>query len=268
MKTKFGFIGCGNMGGALVRAVSRCTPGDALILCDFDPAKTAALASLTGASVADAKTAAKESTYLFLGVKPQMLSALFEDIRPVLKARTDPFVLVTMAAGISIEAVANMAGTPCKIIRIMPNTPVSVGAGTVLYAFNAGVTEEDVDTFRAAMACAGHLEPLDEQKIDAASAISGCGPAYVCLFAEALADGGVACGLPRDKASAYAAQTIAGTAKLILESGMHPGALKDAVCSPGGTTIEGVLSLEEHTFRAAVSSAVIAAYEKTLKLKK
>lgn len=126
----------------------------------------------------------------------------------------------------------------------------------------------DLDSFAALMAPAGLVDPLDEKLIDAASAISGCGPAYVYLFLEALADGGVACGLPRDKALAYAAQTVEGAARMVLESGKHPGALKDAVCSPAGSTIQGVRALEANGFRSAALEAVIAAYDKTLELGK
>ena len=124
--------------------------------------------------------------------------------------------------------------------------------------------QSDLDNFAALMAPAGLVDPLDEKLIDAASAISGCGPAYVYLFLEALADGGVACGLPRDKALAYAAQMVAGTAQLMLDQHEHPGQLKDGVCSPGGTTIQGVRTLEDRGFRSAVMEAVIAAYDKTV----
>ena len=150
----------------------------------------------------------------------------------------------------------------------MPNTPVSVGAGVVLYSVNEKVAQNEIDEFCKALSAAGVVDPIPEDKIDAASALSGCGPAFVALFAEALADGAVECGLPRDKAALYAAQTILGTAHLILESGKHPAQIKDAVCSPGGTTIEGVHALEKGKFRAASMSAVTSAYEKTLKLKK
>ena len=154
----------------------------------------------------------------------------------------------------------------CPVIRIMPNTPAAIGAGVVQYCGQA-VTVEELDDFAALIAPAGLVDPVSESLIDAASAVSGCGPAFAYLFAEALADGGVACGLPRDKAMAYAAQMLAGSARMVLESGKHPGALKDAVCSPGGTTIQGIRTLEERGFRAAAMDAVIAAYEKTLKLR-
>jgi len=268
MKTTFGFIGCGNMGGALASAVAKSVGGESLLLCDAFSEKAEALAKSCGASVASTRDAAKESDYLFLGVKPQGFETLLEEIAPVLKQRPDDFVLVTMAAGVSISAVEHMADCDCAVIRIMPNTPVAVGEGMILYDANAKTTQAQIDAFVEALSNAGRLDRLPEEKIDAASALSGCGPAFVYLFAEALADGAVECGLPRDKANLYAAQTLAGAAKLLLTSGKHPGELKDAVCSPGGTTIAGVHALEDGAFRSSAISAVTAAYEKTLKLKK
>jgi pyrroline-5-carboxylate reductase len=154
------------------------------------------------------------------------------------------------------------------VIRIMPNIPASVGTGVILYDHTENVTEEAVEAFRASMQHAGLVDPLPEKLIDAGSALSGCGPAFVSMFVEALADGAVACGLPRDKALAYAAQTVAGSAKMLLESGMHPGQLKDAVCSPAGSTIVGVNTLEQGGFRGSAMDAVIAAFEKTKELGK
>ena len=268
MKGTFGFIGCGNMGGALAGAVAKTVIGKQITLCDACTEKAEMLATQCGARVADVQTVARECRYIFLGVKPQGFDGLFEEIRPILKKRDDELVLITMAAGISISAVEKLAGSDCPIIRIMPNTPVSVGEGMILYAANDQVSEEQIEVFQNALSAAGILDRIPEDKIDAASALSGCGPAFVYLFAEALADGAVECGLPRDKAMLYAAQTLSGASKLLLTSGKHPGALKDAVCSPGGTTIAGVHALENSAFRAAAMSAVTAAYEKTLKLKK
>ncbi len=265
---KFGLIGCGNMGGALASAIAKSVAGEHIVLCDACPEKAQTLANAFGARVANAKAVASECTYIFLGVKPQGFAALFDEIRPILQAREDKFVLVSMAAGIAIKTVEQYVGKPCRVIRIMPNTPAAVGEGMILYDANAWVTDERLDTFRNALTAAGRLDRLDEEKIDAASALSGCGPAFVYLFAEALADGAVECGLSRDKAMLYASQTLAGAAKLLLTSGKHPGELKDAVCSPGGTTIAGVHALEAGAFRASVMGAVTAAYEKTLKLKK
>ena len=150
----------------------------------------------------------------------------------------------------------------------MPNMPVAVGEGMILYTVNDFVSKEELDGFLASMQYAGMLDKIDEDKIDAASCVSGCGPAFVFMFCEALADGAVECGLPRDKALLYAAQTLIGSATMLIETGEHPGKLKDAVCSPAGSTIEGVKALEEGAFRADVMNAVKSAYKRTLELGK
>lgn len=268
MNKVFGFIGCGNMGGALASAVAKSACDGKLLLCDDCAEKATALATSIGAEVVDLATVATKADYIFLGVKPQGFEGLFESLRPMLQARANVPVLVSMAAGVSIAAVEKLAGCACPVIRIMPNTPVAVGEGMILYAHNELVTAEMLGEFCKALSKAGVLDAIPEDKIDAASALSGCGPAFVYLFAEALADGAVSCGLARDKAMLYAAQTLRGAAELLIASGKHPGELKDAVCSPGGTTIEGVKALENGAFRASVMAAVTAAYEKTLKLKK
>jgi len=148
----------------------------------------------------------------------------------------------------------------------MPNTPCAIGQGVILCAPNAHVTAEDTAEFRTLMAGAGLIDELPEKLIDAAGTLTGCGPAFAYLFAEALADGGVACGLPRAKAQTYAAAMLRGSAAMVLETGKHPGELKDAVCSPGGTTIEGVAALERNGFRSAAIEAVRASFGKTEKL--
>ena len=266
---KFGFIGCGNMGGALASAVAKTVSGKDLLFCDASLEKAQALASKYNAQASnDAKAVAAECRYIFLGVKPQGFDSLFAEISPILSKRTDRFVLISMAAGVTIARVAKLSGCDCPIIRIMPNTPVAVGEGMILYSANEMVSEEELQTFTASLSAAGCLDAIPEEKIDAASAVSGCGPAFVYLFAEAVADGGVECGLPRDKALLYAAQTLKGAAELLLKTGKHPGELKDAVCSPGGTTIAGVHALEDCSFRSAAMNAVTAAYERTLELKK
>ena len=154
------------------------------------------------------------------------------------------------------------------MIRIMPNTPCAVGEGVILCDANSLVSREELEEFTEGMSGAGVIDRLDEKLIDAGSAVAGCGPAFVCLLMEALADGGVACGLPRQKALLYAAQMVKGTAALQLAAGDHPGVMKDAVCSPGGSTIAGVRTLEERGFRGAAMDAVIAAAEKTRELGK
>ena len=264
MFEKIGFIGTGNMGAAIATAVAG--QGRELLLANRSPAKAQALAQTLGARAVKNPEAAAESDLLFLGVKPQMMADLLESIAPVLRSREERVVLVTMAAGLSCEDIRDMAGAPYPVIRMMPNTPCAIGKGVVQYC-GLGVSGEELDEFAALLAPAGLIDRVDEKLIDAASAVSGCGPAFAYLFIEALADGAVACGLPRDKAMAYAAQMLAGSAQMVLESGKHPGALKDAVCSPGGTTIQGVRALEEGGCRAAARNAVIAAYEKTRKMK-
>ncbi len=265
---EFGFIGCGNMGGALAQAASKVISADRLAVCDADASKTEFLTKNKKATAASLAEVAENSRYIFLAVKPQGMAALLKTLSPILKKRTDSFVLVSIAAGVSIAEIEEMAQMECPVIRIMPNTPVLVGKGMTVYATNSRVSEEQTEGFLNGLSASGCLDQLAEGLIDAAGSLSGCGPAFVYLFAEALADGGVAGGLPREKALLYAAQTICGASEMILHTGKHPGELKDAVCSPGGTTIEGVRALEEGAFRATCMNAVLAALEKTKRLKK
>ena len=264
----YGFIGTGNMGGALARAAAKTVEVRSCIyLANRTPEKAARLADEIGASVTDNQTIARECDYILLGVKPQMMAGMLSEIAPVLRQRTTPFVLLSMAAGLTIARIREMAGGDYPVIRIMPNTPASVGEGMIQYC-SSNVTAEEEEAFLRIMTPAGRLDAVPESLIDAASCVSGCGPAWVYQFIEALADGGVACGLPRAKAQEYAAQMVLGSAKLVLESGKHPGELKDAVCSPGGSTIQGVRVLEEHGLRGAVMDAVIASYNKTKEMGK
>ncbi len=260
-----GFIGTGNMGSALARAAAR-RGGCRILLANRTPEKARVLAQALGCETAANERAAAQADYLFLGVKPQMLPQLLSSLAPVLAARTDRFVLVTMAAGAPLAQISTLLGSDYPVIRIMPNTPAAIGAGMVPYCANSAVTQAELDRFLDAMSSAGRFLPLPEQQIDAASAVAGCGPAFVDLFLEALADGGVACGLPRAAANELAAQMTLGAAQLALETGQHPAVLKDAVCSPGGTTIQGVRALEAGGFRSAVIEAVIAAFEKNKSL--
>jgi pyrroline-5-carboxylate reductase len=264
---KVGFIGAGNMGGALATAVTKA--GYRVCVYDKDEAKTAALSEKIGAKVLkNANDVIFNCTFVFLGVKPQMLEELAKEIRPLLDemGQSAP-ILISMAAGTSIARLKELFGDRF-IVRIMPNTPVSVGKGMTLWCASDNMSVHQTGAVEDILSQSGRLDHIDEKLIDAASAVSGCGPAFVYMFAEALADGGVLCGLPRDKALTYAAQTLAGAAEYLMASGEHPGKLKDNVCSPGGTTIEGVRTLEACSFRSAATEAVIAAYEKTLTLAK
>ena len=263
----YGFIGTGNMGGAVAKAAAKAVGGGNLFLANRTPAKAEALAAELGGRACDNGTAARQD-YIFLGVKPQMMAGMLLGIRPVLRERAEKgetFTLVTMAASLTIEKIQEMAGVEAPTVRIMPNLPISIGKGVILYT--ASGAEKTLPGLLEALAPAGMLLPVEERLIDAGSAVAGCGPAFACLFIEALADGGVACGLPRAQAQALALQMLAGTAELLLQTGQHPAALKDAVCSPGGTTIAGVHALEKGGFRAAAFDAVKAAYDKTLAMK-
>lgn len=264
----YGFIGTGNMGGAMARAARRALSGQDVLLANRTAAKAEALAQELECQVGSNLDIAQKADYIFLGVKPQMMAEMLSGIAPVLAQRKSRFILVSMAAGLTISRLQELAGGDYPILRIMPNTPSAIGAGMVFYTPGPGITDEEVRTFLETMAGAGRFAPLPEHLMDAGSAVAGCGPAFADLFLEALADGGVACGLPRAAAMTFAAQMMLGTAQLALESGAHPGALKDAVCSPGGSTIQGVRTLEKAGFRSAVIEAVIAACEKSADLGK
>ena len=265
---KFGFIGTGNMGAALAAAAVKGVGGEHVLLANRTPEKARALAEQLGCGTATNAQVAAECDLIFLGVKPNMMAGLLQELQPVLASRKTPYTLVSMAAGLTIARLQEMAGTKAPIIRIMPNTPCQVGDGMILYVASPEVEQPVLEGFLRGMTPAGRFDALPESLMDAGSAVSGCGPAFVYLMIEALADGGVACGLPRQKAQDYAAQTLLGAAKMVLETGKHPGALKDAVCSPGGSTIQGVRALEENGFRTAAFEAVIAAYNKTKELGK
>ena len=263
----FGFIGTGNMGGALARAARKRLSGGEILLANRSAAKAEALAQELDCRAVDNAAVAAGADYIFLGVKPYMVAGLMEKIGPVLAARKDRFVLASMAAGLTARRIQELAGADYPVIRLMPNTPAEVGAGVIQFC-GVDVEPGELKDFQTLLAPAGLVDQVDEGLIDAACALSGCGPAFCALLAEALADGAVACGLPRDKARRYAAQTMEGTAKLMRQTGAHPGAVKDAVCSPGGSTIQGVRVLEANGFRAAAIDAVIAAFEKTQALGK
>lgn len=268
MSYTFGFIGTGNMGSALAQAAAKLLPSEQIVLSDQSLDKAQTLADHLQCHAADSKKAAMESQFLFLGVKPHMMSGLLEELLPTLKARTSPPVLVSMAAGLTLCQLEEMVDDSFPIIRIMPNTPVSEGAGVILYVQNQAVSNEQLSLFTSIMAGAGNLYPLDETLMDAGSAVSGCGPAFAYLFIDALADGGVACGLSRTDAQNFAAQTVLGAALMVLSTGKHPEELKNNVCSPGGSTIQGVRTLEQRALRATCMDAVISAFEKTKELGK
>ena len=203
---KIGFIGAGNMGSALASAASKCKDVS-LYVYDKNTKLASELAERLGGKFAEAKDIAKDCDYVFLAVKPNIIPFVAAEIKSSLKKDA---VIVSMAAGISIAKIEGFFETNPPIIRIMPNTPVSVGAGLILWCKNKLVSDEKAEEFINTMAHAGSFDKIDEEKIDAASAISGCGPAFVYMFIEALADGGVQCGLPRAAAQKYAEATVLG----------------------------------------------------------
>lgn len=266
MQYTFGLIGSGNMGGAIARAVSQNHKDG--ILSNRSPQRAQQLAQEIGFAASDNETVARNSRYLFLGVKPHLMGDMLSTIQPVLSSRAQAPILVSMAAGLTISQIQQMAGQPYPVIRIMPNTPVAVGQGVVLYELSSNVTSEMEEGFLQLMSNSGQLFRIEESLMDVGAAVSGCGPAYAYLMLDAMADGGVACGLPRADAIRYAAQTLLGAAQMVLETGKHPDQLKNEVCSPGGSTIQGVRTLEQRGTRAAFMDAVIAACEKNAALGK
>ena len=270
MKSTFAFIGAGNMGGAIIEAVCSGACPDNVIIYDRDTAKTAALSVKTGCRAApDAETAAKSAQFVFLCVKPNILNETLQALCPSMKGGDK--VVVSIAAGVTktaIKAVLEREGLAFPVVRLMPNTPVAVGKGLILVSPDKDVSDGDLAVLIQALSHGGRTSVIDESYIDAATPVFSCSPAYVYMFIEALADGGVMAGVPRDKAQEFAAQAVLGAAAMVLETGKHPGELKDAVCSPGGSTIVGVEALEKGAFRGTVASAVYEAYRKTTQLGK
>ena len=268
MKYTFGFIGAGNMGGALAQAVAKKVGGDCIAVADANYDKASELAGKIGAAVYDNQYIAQYCKYIFLGVKPQMMEAMLGDIKDIIQSRKDDVVLVTMAAGLTADKIASMAGGNVAAVRIMPNMPVAIGKGVTVYCSNSIAKDSDEAFVADALSESGLVDKIDEGLINIANTLAGCGPAFAAMFAEALADGAVACGLPRDKATDYAARMLEGTAEYLIQSGKHTGQLKDAVCSPGGSTIKGVQALENGGIRAAAMNAIVDAFNRTNELAK
>ena len=266
MEMTVGFIGTGNMGGALAKAAAKAVPASHIYLHDSFAEKADALARELGCQAGTMTDAAKCS-YVFLGVKPQMMESMFSQLAPVL-AQQSNVVLVSMAAGVSIARIQQLAGNDYPVIRIMPNMPVSVGEGMILYDVSSNVTDGQLDGFLKCMAHAGKLDRLPENLIDAGTSVSGCGPAFAFLFVEALTQGGMECGLSEEQARLYAKQTLLGAAQLSLQSSSHPSELRQAVCSPGGSTIEGIYALQNGKFPETVIEAVKASYRRNQELGK
>ncbi|GHV68167.1 pyrroline-5-carboxylate reductase [Spirochaetia bacterium] len=275
MQKTIACIGSGNMGTALMKGAAAALGPEQIFFADADKPKAKSAAKVLGAGVYSSNTeAAQKADYIFLAVKPQVLAAVLAEIAPALRERmgeksggknTTP-VLVSMAAGWSIERIRSILGSPLPLLRIMPNTPALISRGMVAMTVTPEVSAAQAADLEKILSAAGIVDRVEEKYLDAVTGLSGSGPAFVYLFIEALADGGVQAGLSRDKALRYAAQTVLGSAAMVLETGKHPGELKDMVTSPAGTTIAGVAALENGGFRGTVMNAVDAAFRRAKEL--
>ena len=265
-KSNIGFLGAGKMATALAKGFVRAeivVPREIIASDPFDTARKI-FAQETGAKTVTTNVdVAKSADVLILATKPDQVPAALAEISG---AFTKNHLLISIAAGVTLSKLEDLLPAGARVIRVMPNTPALVGAGASAFALGKNATAADGELTKKLLSAVGIAMPVKENLLDAVTGLSGSGPAYVYQFIEALSDGGVAAGLPRDIATQLAAQTVLGGAKMVLETGQHPGALKDQVTSPGGTTIEGLHALEKGKMRATVMSAVRAATEKSKKL--
>jgi pyrroline-5-carboxylate reductase len=265
-KLTVGFLGAGKMATALAKGFIRAGLVKASQVIASDPVEAASrhFAEETGAKIAGSNVeVTKFASVLVLAVKPGNVPELIAEISSQM---TPKHLLISIAAGVPIFKLEGGLGNNSRVIRVMPNTPALIGASASAYALGKSATKEDGELARKLLGAVGIAFELKESLLDAVTGLSGSGPAYVYTIIEALSDGGVASGLPRDVATKLAAQTVLGSARMVLETGQHPGALKDAVTSPGGTTIEGLHELEKGKLRGTLISAVRAATEKSKKL--
>lgn len=266
IEKKIGFIGGGNMGSAIIGGLIRSGLSDAkhLIAADFSEASRQRLSECYGiATTADNTEAASRADILFLSVKPNVFPIVIPQIRDFVREDT---VIVSIAAGQPIARIEQLFGKPIRLIRVMPNTPALVGASMSALCRNTNIADEELAEVLAIFNSFGEAEVVDEHLIDTVVGISGSSPAYVYMFIEAMADAAVADGMPRAQAYKFAAQSVLGSAKMVLETGKHPGELKDMVCSPGGTTIEAVAVLERLGFRSSVIEAQRACVQKSIEM--
>ena len=264
---KLGVIGCGKMGTALVEGAVRAgvTAAADITGCDPFPAARDAFAKSTGATIAaTAGEVAARSEVILLATKPQDVAGALGEISAAADGK--PLLVISIAAGVTIAALEAAAPQNFRIIRAMPNTPALVGKGAAGYCLGSRATEADSETAEALLGAVGLASKVPEKLMDAVTGLSGSGPAYVYLIIEALADGGVRCGLPRADALRLAAQTVFGAAAMVLETGEHPAVLKDMVTSPGGTTIAGLAEMEKNGVRNALIRAVTAATRRATEL--
>lgn len=271
MNKTIAFIGTGAMGGAMLHAACRTVPPNQIYITDRDSAKAATLAAELGCHIAaDNQAAVAAADCVILCIKPQGIESVLQDIAPILlqsRKSNQPKILCSILAGVSIAQMRRiLQDEDYPIVRLMPNTPILIGKGLVLYAADKSVSDAAIVEIETILSACGQVERLAESLFDQATVSAGCVPAFAYLFMEALADGGVAIGLPRDKALQYAAKTVYGAAAMVLETGRHPARLKDMVTSPGGSTIAGIAALEDNALRTAAIKAMQAAYQRNLEL--
>jgi pyrroline-5-carboxylate reductase len=263
---RWGFIGSGKMATALVKGMLRAGNASAESICASDPLPAArtVIQSETGVAVFDSNLAvAERSDVLVLAVKPQSMRDVLRELRP---AVTSEHLVISIAAGTTIASIDDGLGQGGRLVRVMPNTPALVGEGASAYAMGPRTVREDEAIVTGCLESVGRAVRVPESLLDAVTGLSGSGPAFVYLMIEALSDGGVRVGLPRDVATLLAAQTVLGAAMMVRDTGAHPGALKDQVASPGGTTIAGLHALERGGVRAALMDAVEAAAHRSAEL--
>jgi pyrroline-5-carboxylate reductase len=256
------------MGGALATAVRKGDQTITILLADNDTEKRDALCGILNAKSSTAEEVAKECDVIFLGVKPQGMKGLLEAIGGVLLARETSPLIITMAAGVTTDTITALIGGELPVVRIMPNTPVSLGCGMIEVCKNALVTDEQLSLALNLLKEAGRLDVIEESMIDAASALSGSGPAFCYYFAEQLMAGAKQCGIPDEKLVEYTAQTMLGAAQMMLKGEKTPEELRIAVCSPGGSTLAGLTAMQTESFDTAVQDTVKRAFARSKELGK
>jgi pyrroline-5-carboxylate reductase len=261
----FGFIGVGNMGTALLKATYKTFGQDEVVYYDASKPKCSEIYKQFNISPEKNNIAVVNNCkYLVLAIKPQYFSDVLEEIKGLI---TSEHIVISIAAGVSIDSIKSILGSTIRIVRAMPNTPALISKGSTGVSFSSDIFMDNekvhLDSFFRSF---GKYDVFEESLMNAVTCASGSSPAYVYTFIEALADSVVSLGIPRDKAYLLAAQSVMGAASMILETGEHPGVLKDQVCSPGGTTIAAIKALEENGFRNAIMKATDACYNKAMEL--
>ena len=262
---KIGFVGAGNMGGAIIKGLiaSNAVSASNISVCDLSAEKTMEFEKMGCKVYKQVPELCKSCDIVILAVKPNAFTYVLKDLRNI----TSP-LYISIAAGVGIDYIKSFFDCEAKVARVMPNTPALIGEGATVVSAKAPVSDTELEIVCEIFKSIGIVEVMDEEYMNAVVAVSGSSPAYVYMMIEAMADAAVADGIPRDVAYTLAAQAVAGSAKMVLNSKEHPGALKDKVCSPGGTTIEAVAKLEETGFRNAIISAMKACTKKANELSK